>query len=84
MNRILQIREEKMLGYFSVDTLSKKIRGRGTIDTNLKLKIDNGEVYSLVVEDDEAELEADDLLEFTLYDGENFWHRRLDEVFGIK
>lgn len=71
MNRILQIREDKMLGYFSVDTLSKKIRGRGTIDTNLRLKIDNGEVYSLVVEDDDAELEADDLLEFTLYDGEN-------------
>ena len=71
MNRILQIREDKMLGYFSVDTLSKKIRGRGTIDTNLRLKIDNGEVYSLVVEDDDAELEANDLLEFTLYDGEN-------------
>ena len=71
MNRILQVREEKMLGYFSVDTLSKKIRGRGTIDTNLKLRIDNGEVYSLVVEDDEAELENNDLLEFNLYDGEN-------------
>ena len=70
MNRVLQERESMMLGYFSVDTLSQKVRGRGTIDMDLKLRIDNGNTFMLVVEDTKNELEEKDTLEFNLFDGD--------------
>ena len=69
MNRILQVREDNMLGYFSVDNLTYKVRGRGTVETDLRLKIESNELYSLVVEDNNGELKSGDVLSFNIYDG---------------
>ena len=69
MNRILQVREDNMLGYFSVDNLTYKVRGRGTVETELRLKIESNELYSLVVEDNNGELKSGDVLSFNIYDG---------------
>lgn len=69
MNRVLQERENVMLGYFCVDNLTKKVRGRGTIDTDLRLRVDNNELLSLVVEDAAPDLQAGDVLRFNIYDG---------------
>lgn len=69
MNRVLQERENVMLGYFCVDNLTKKVRGRGTIDTDLRLRVENNELLSLVVEDAAPDLQAGDVLRFNIYDG---------------
>ncbi len=70
MNRVLQERESVMLGYFSVDSLYKKVRGRGTLELNLRLRIENDNVFSFVVEDDNGEIGENDQLSFKVYDGD--------------
>ncbi len=69
MNRIIQEREKVMLGYYSIDQLTQKVRGRGKDAANLDFKIENDEVLQFVITDKDNELQSTDSLGFVIYDG---------------
>ena len=69
MNRIIQEREKVMLGYYSIDQLTQKVRGRGKDAANLDFKIENDEVLQFIITDKDNELQPTDSLGFVVYDG---------------
>lgn len=69
MNRIMQEREKVMLGYYSVDNITQKVRGRGNNAAELDFQIQNKEVLQFVITDKENKLVSTDSLMFNIYDG---------------
>ncbi len=70
-NRILQERRNIMLGYFSVDSLTLKVKGRGELNASVDLKIDNSETLSLIVEDESGDIGTNDVLAFSIFNGKD-------------
>ncbi len=71
MNRVLQEREKVMLGYYSIDQLTQKVRGRGKDAANLDFQIINDEVLEFVIDDKDKEMKTQDSLGFKIYDGKS-------------
>lgn len=69
--RVIQDREDVMLGYYSVENMTNKKRGKSFSSSDLFLTVDNSEVFSLVVEDKKSQIESGDDMVFTIYDGGN-------------
>ena len=68
-NRILQEREKIMLGYYSVDTITQKVRGRGEDVSDLDFRIQNDNVLQFIIYDGNNEIQSNDKLIFNVYDG---------------
>lgn len=63
-------RRDLMLGYYCVNQLTEKIKGRSKENLDLILEIRNGNVLELVLQNaDFANLSIDDTLKFVIYDG---------------
>ncbi len=69
MNRIIQEREKVMLGYYSIDQLTQKVRGRGKDVANLDFQIVNDEFLEFIITDKNNDLGTSDSLMFSIYDG---------------
>lgn len=73
MNRILSVRRENMLGYYSVDELAQRIKGRGKAKSDVMLEIENSDVLVMSVIDkanDTDKLKKGDTLLFNIYNGQ--------------
>ena len=71
-NRKESNRRDKQVGYFNVDQLSEKIKGRSVAQSDLKLEICNDEVLYLRLTDDatgDDKLKNGDKLNFILFNG---------------
>ena len=69
-DRRLQVRERLMLGYYGVDKLTEKIRGKGADNSKLRLEIRNNELLTLVLQENENGVLTDDVkLNFVIYNG---------------
>ena len=53
-DRTLNVREDKMIGYYGVDTLTSKLKGRSKISDGYRLEIDNSYTLDLILCADEA------------------------------
>ncbi|MCR5214206.1 MAG: prepilin-type N-terminal cleavage/methylation domain-containing protein [Eubacterium sp.] len=51
MDRSIEVRSDNMVGYYSVDQLAQKIRGRGEKNANVKLELKNSNVLDLILYD---------------------------------
>ena len=73
MNRQEKDRQKAMLGYYSVDTLAEKIRGRSEDGSSIELFLINKEVLELVIKAAKPEkpLEDGDKFVIKLYNGKN-------------
>jgi len=66
-NRWVQERRNNMVGYYGVDTMNAKIRGRDYSEFNYKLEIDNGSVLLLKLSSEDLNNKlTDEYLEFTI------------------
>lgn len=88
LNRTLQDREDVLLGYYGVDTLNAKIRGRSNVPAEYKLEIENGNLLSLIVSKNDASvanLGSDDVMTFTIKGSDSCYgeYNKL-MTFGIK
>lgn len=61
-------RKDVMLGYYGVDTLSSKLKGRGFVSSKYKLEIENGNMLSLILtpEDASSKLKDGDKVHFDI------------------
>ena len=79
LDRTLQVREDSMVGYYSVAELSEKLRGRGTEKVDATFEIRNSELLAFNLYDGEGEFSNDTELLFTLYDGDD-GYKNTDKV----
>ena len=80
-DRRIQTRKENMVGYYSVNQLYEKLKGKQKVDSPIRLEIRSGEVLELIVHDDsEDTIQNGDMLEFTLYNGDNGSHDSANAV----
>ncbi|MCR4837589.1 MAG: prepilin-type N-terminal cleavage/methylation domain-containing protein, partial [Eubacterium sp.] len=72
LDRRISAREPLMLGYYGVDQLTEKIRGKGVAKSNVRLELRNEEVLSLVLHDNEGSvLTTGAVYDFAIYDGKS-------------
>ncbi|MCR5543680.1 MAG: prepilin-type N-terminal cleavage/methylation domain-containing protein, partial [Eubacterium sp.] len=75
IDRTLHTRSGLMFGYYSVDQLTDKIRGRGNRSTDIILELKNSDVLDLIVHDNAANedkklsAETSDTLDFSIFNG---------------
>lgn len=74
LDRSIETRRKKLIGYFSVDELTLRNKGRSSSKSYLRLEIKNSEVLTMIVHDDAVaakdNLRNTDTLEFVIYNGE--------------
>ncbi len=73
IDRRIQTRRENMVGYYSVDQLYEKLKGKEKVENKLRLEIRSNEVLEMIVHDDTGILKRtgdDQLLTFSLYNGD--------------
>lgn len=73
MNRILNVRNTIMLGYYSVTELAQRIKGRGLTKSHLELEMENSELLTMKVIDKgnaSEKLGDNDSLIFNIYNGQ--------------
>ncbi|MCR5226884.1 MAG: prepilin-type N-terminal cleavage/methylation domain-containing protein [Eubacterium sp.] len=75
MNRDLHVRNENMIGYYSVKELTQKIKGRGDRNTYVDLELRNSNVLDLILYDnatvDEDKLVSGNKLVYTICADDN-------------
>ena len=73
MDRSKETRQQKMIGYFSVDELTLRNKGRSSSKAFLELEMKNSELLTMIVHDTATsakdKLRVNDTLEFTVYNG---------------
>ena len=69
-DRQLAAREDLMLGYYGVDQLTEKIRGKNVDVADLRLEIRTGETLSLVLHRNTGVFQEGSSIRFNIYDGD--------------
>ena len=73
-NREESVRRDVMMGYYGVDTLTERVKGKGILESNLLLEIKNGNILEFIVTETNTSTGALDPgknLLFKVYNGAN-------------
>ena len=73
-NREESVRRDVMMGYYGVDTLTERVKGKGILESNLILEIKNGKTLEFIVTETNTSTGALDpgkILFFKVYNGAN-------------
>lgn len=80
MNRSVQAREKRMIGYCCAEQLYEKLRGRSIADSDIVLEIKNSNTLSMVLHNANNIADGDEL-QFTIMDGRD---KKTVMSFGMK
>ena len=84
-DRRIQVRKDNMVGYYSVDQLYEKLKGKEEYDSNLRFEINGGNIFELIVHDNLGDvLKVDDTLSFELFEGDTGASENVAMSFTVK
>ena len=75
LDRRVTAREPLMLGYYGVEQLTERIKGKGMSTSAVQLEIRNGEVLELILRDNEGDTFKNGVIfKFSIYNGDSFFN----------
>ncbi len=84
LDRQQSAREPLMLGYYGVERLTERIRGKGMTASPVRLEIRNEEVLSLVLRDNEGDTFTEGVkFRIKIYDGDDLYDEKAVEAMSF-